>query len=62
LISSYAYTYDNSGFITEEEEIQYDGKVKVKVESCFTYDLRGQLARVVERKDGKETDIRYTYD
>ncbi|OYO51477.1 hypothetical protein CG709_19500, partial [Lachnotalea glycerini] len=62
VLSSYTYCYDNSGFITEEEETQYQDKDKINIKSSFTYDLRGQLTKVVKRQDKKETDIRYTYD
>ncbi|MGT2911558.1 DNRLRE domain-containing protein [Streptococcus cameli] len=60
LISSYAYEYDDGGYITKET-IKQDGETLVQ---AYTYDTLGQVETMtVSDKAGKElTKLSYTYD
>lgn len=60
LISSYAYEYDDGGYITKET-ITQDGETLVQ---AYTYDTLGQVETMtVSDKAGKElTKLSYTYD
>lgn len=61
-LSFYRYAYDHSGFITSEEVRQRaEGKTELFT-NTYTYDNRGQLVLASTLKDGKTSEIRYTYD
>ncbi len=59
LISSYAYEYDDGGYITKET-INQDGELLVQ---AYTYDTLGQVeTMIVSDKVGKDGTTTYTYD
>ena len=61
-LSFYRYAYDHSGFITSEEVRQRaEGKTELFT-NTYTYDNQGQLVLASTLKDGKTSEIRYTYD
>ncbi len=61
-LSFYRYAYDHSGFITGEEVRQrVEGKTEFFT-NTYTYDNRGQLVLVSTLKEGKTSELRYTYD
>ena len=61
-LSFYRYAYDHSGFITSEEVRQRaEGKTELFT-NTYTYDYQGQLVLASTLKDGKTSEIRYTYD